>query len=95
MMKCPHEHCQIELDSPAETFLHRELHREPSEGLPRDYKNLRTLPYILMPRVARLMHDYHEFMMRREAGEEQLEGWPCSAGFAPRLPTYDSGDSAT
>jgi hypothetical protein len=84
MPVCPYsKSCGIELTTEAETFLHRELHREPWESM-YNSRNLNGLPYALMPRIARLMQDYHDFMQRREAGEETLEGWPCSAGFAPR-----------
>ena len=81
-MKCPYDpNCGIDLDSPAKTFLHRQLHREKFEWS----GSLYQLPYSLMPRIAQLMQDYHDFMLQCECGEEQLEGWPCSAGFAPRL----------
>lgn len=84
-MKCPHdETCTVEVSTPAESFLHKQLHREPGEGFGRNAMNLHTLPFCLMPRIARLMQDYHEHCLRVECGEEQLEGWTCSAGFAPR-----------
>ena len=87
MNECPN--CGVRLDTEAEAFLHRELHREPWEGPAGNARNLLGLPYVLMPRIARLMEDYHAFASRHEAGEESLEGWPCSAGFAPRLPPKD------
>ena len=88
-LKCPYDdRCGIMLRTQAETFLHRELHRE--TGRLGDATTLNVLPFVLMPRIARMMQDYAEFMMRREAGEETLEGWPVSAGFAPReLPRYE------
>lgn len=89
--KC--SNCGIELATEAEAFLHRELHREPWQGRFGNTRTLLALPYVMMPRIARLMADYHDFAMRREAGEESLEGWPCSAGFAPRLSARE--DEAT
>ncbi|MGH7179429.1 MAG: hypothetical protein ACREJC_18780 [Tepidisphaeraceae bacterium] len=79
-MDCPD--CGIKLNTPAEAFLHRAVHLEPWRygGHP----NLGMLPFVLMPRVARVLDQYHEFMLKCAAGEETLEGWPCSAVFAPR-----------
>ena len=65
-MICPYaKACCMELNTPAEMFLHKELHEEPWDG-PGNAFNLHKLPYTLMPRVAKLMADYHEFASRGE-----------------------------
>ena len=65
-MICPYaKACCMELKTPAEIFLHKELHEESWEGLG-NAVNLHGLPYALFPRIARLMADYHEFASRGE-----------------------------
>jgi hypothetical protein len=53
-MRCPN--CGVVLEDPALQFLHTEMHKEP-RGREHPY-TLRGLPYVLMPRVAKLMQDY-------------------------------------
>jgi hypothetical protein len=58
---CPYaKNCRIDLTTPAELFLHQQLHNEPWHEFGANAGNLNGLPYILLPRIARLMEDYRQ-----------------------------------
>jgi len=71
----------MDVDSSALAYLHYELH-ELTDSPYHDPRELRALPYILFPRIAKLMEDYHQFRSRAEsaASPELLEA--CEAVLA-------------
>lgn len=58
MAICTHPGCEMDLGSPAEQFLHDQLHAEKFVGWPASAFTLCALPYVLFPRIAKLMQDY-------------------------------------
>jgi len=68
-MICPAKHCEIELATDAEVFLHQQLHADPWEGYAQGTRTLNGLSHILMPRIARLMEDYHQHRLRLALGQ--------------------------
>jgi len=68
-MICPAKYCGMKLVTEAEVFLHQQLHAEPWEGYAQGTRTLNGLSPILMPRIARLMEDYHQHRLRQTFGQ--------------------------
>jgi hypothetical protein len=64
MPQCPM--CRMELDTAALAYLHHELHL-PIGNPYHDPRELSALPYILFPRVAKLMEDYYQYRIRAKS----------------------------
>lgn len=62
---CPECGGTCYIDTPALKFLHEQLHAEPWGNI----FGLGNLPYVLFPRVAKLMEDFVKY--QREAADEQ------------------------